>query len=94
MSRLERDCVRLLQASAPMPLTARVTSSRDWASSLFVGTRLTFDVAAAESEAFDTWLARLSEIELPLRGHFVADAEVTARSAGSATVEILVIEEA
>lgn len=95
MTMLERDCVRQLQASgAPLALTARVTGSRDWASALFTGKRLTLDVVVGDDcDLFDQWLAEFPERELALRGHFVADAEVTGRSAGTATVEILAIEE-
>lgn len=95
MSRLERDCVRQLQtAGAALALTARVTAGRDWASALFTGTRLTFALAVDDDgDLFDQWLAEFPERELALHGHFVADAEVTGRSAGAATVEILAIEE-
>jgi len=96
MSMLERDCVRQMQAAgAALAVSARVTASRDWASALFTGTRLTLDLAVDDDgDLFDQWLADLPERELSLRGHFVADAEVTGRSANAATIEILAIEEA
>ena len=96
MSMLERACVRQLQAAgADLAVTARVTASRDWASALFIGMRLTLELAVDDDcDLFEQWLADLPDRELALPGHFVADAEVTGRSAGSATVEILAIEEA
>lgn len=97
MSALERDVVRFLRRSAgerDIALSATVTRERDWASALFIGTRLTVELAADDDrDIFDQWLADLPDAEMPLRGHFVADAEVTARRAGSATVELLAIEE-
>jgi hypothetical protein len=96
MSRMVRELARVLEASAAdrgVTLTAHLLQSRAWSSALFSGERLTFDLAADDDEAFEAWLATLPETELPLHRYFVADADMTARGTGAATVELLVIEE-
>ena len=96
MSRLERDLVKAVgeSAAAAAPgATASLASSRDWSSSLFSGERLTIEIAAEESEAFETWLAHLPEAEFPVRGYFVASADLIERRAGAALVEFLLVEE-
>lgn len=96
MSRIERDLVKLVTDSAAQAApgaTATLVRSRDWSSSLFNGTRLILDVAAPESEAFETWLAGLPDAEFSLRGHFVASADIVERREGIATIEFLLVEE-
>ena len=97
MSRLDRELARMLQLSAGatgVELIPNLLRSRDWSSALFSGERLTFELAAADGEPFETWLADLPDAEFPLRGWFVADADLTERRAGAAVVDFLVIEEA
>ncbi len=98
MSRLDRELARMLRASAAnhgVALTVVLTRSRDWSSALFSGERLTFELRNdGDEEAFDAWLAALPEAEFPLRGWFVADADMTERRAGAALVDFLLIEEA
>ena len=92
MSRIEGDCLRVLRSTAPLPLSASLRETRPWASALFVGHRLTIDVEADDA-IFDDWLIDLHERELAWLGHFVASAEVIKRSAGAATIELLVVED-
>ena len=93
MSRMERDCMRVLRASAPLPLSASVRASRPWASALFIGHRLTITVEGEDDARLDEWLMALSEAELAWPGHFVASAEVIERSACAAAIELLVVED-
>jgi len=72
---------------------ATLVRSRDWASSLFNGLRLTIEIVAEETEAFETWLAALPEAEFAIRGYFVASADLIERRAGAAVVEFLLVEE-
>lgn len=92
MSRVECDCLRVLRASAPLPLSASVISSRPWASALFVGSRLTIRVEGDDDVRLDEWLIALAEVELSWPGHFVASAEIIERSDCAAIIELLVIE--
>jgi hypothetical protein len=96
MSRVERDCARVLQTSASrysVPLSTTLIESRPWASALFVGHRMKVAVEGDDDARLDEWLAALPEIELTWTGHFVASAEVVERSAGTATIEVLVVED-
>ncbi|WP_235515058.1 hypothetical protein [Sphingomonas sp. Leaf25] len=47
----------------------------------------------SEDGGFATWLATLSEEELPLRGHLVADVAVARVAAGVADLDVLTVEE-
>lgn len=94
MTRTERACARALRISAStysLSLAAELTKRRAWSSALFVGIRLTFAITGDDAR-LDTWLIALPELDLPLPGYFVADAEVTERSANAATIELLLIE--
>ena len=96
MSRAERDLIKLVDDSAreAVPGAAAILQrSRDWASSLFSGVRLTVEVAASENESFETWLANLPEADFQPRGYFVASADLIERRAGAAVVEFLLVEE-
>ncbi len=92
----ERETIRALIRQAEgkdVTLTAMVIARRRWASALFEGVRLTIETAAAEP-AFNAWITALPEMELPLRGYFVADAELVERqSPGAAVIELLVLAE-
>ena len=95
MSSVERDCARVLQASASaaaLSLAIVSTVSRPWASALFVGHRLNVSIRADDHDRLDDWLIALPEQELTWRGHFVASAEIVTRGANAATVELLVVE--
>jgi hypothetical protein len=96
MSRLERDLIKAVTDSASQAApgaAASLVRSRDWSSSLFSGVRLTVEINAGEDEAFETWLANLPEAELPVRGYFVASADLVERRDGAAVVEFLLVEE-
>ena len=96
MSRAERDLIKLVtdSAGAAAPgAAATLLRNRDWSSSLFSGIRLTVEVAAPEDEAFETWLADLSEADFQPRGYFVASADLIERRDGAAVVEFLLVEE-
>jgi len=95
MSDIDRDCRRILCASASacaLSLSVTVTRCRPWASSLFAGHRFTLDVASDDDVRLDGWLVALPEVELDWPGHFVASAEVIDRRADAATIELLVVE--
>ena len=92
MSQVERDCLRVLRASSPAPLSAMVRKCRPWASALFVGHRLTIAVEGDDDARLDDWLIALPEAELAWPGHVVASAEVIERSANIGNIELLVIE--
>lgn len=68
-----------------------------WASVTFTGARHRMVIAVDDTPATETWLAALPELDLPLRGHLVADLRVDAveqdGSALHATIEILTVEE-
>jgi hypothetical protein len=96
MIRVERDCLGAMSSSAgayALDLSAHLVARRGWSSALFVGTRLIVAVTADDDERLDRWLAILPEAELPVPGHFVASAEVIARSDRAASIELLVVEE-
>lgn len=74
-------------------------TSRDWASALFVGARHRLAIAIEGENAparADQLIRDLTEIDLPMRGGFVADIIVTARFERETPVlaiEALTIEE-
>ncbi|MES2097106.1 MAG: hypothetical protein V4459_10140 [Pseudomonadota bacterium] len=95
MNDIERTVTRLIAHSdgaKALSLSATVTASRDWASALFTGVRLTVELTADDGDPFEHWLAALPEAEFPMRRRFVADVEVVERREGVAVVELLVIE--
>jgi len=95
MTKVERDCTRLLQTSASsysLLLSATLIENRPWASALFVGHRMKIAVQDCDDARLDDWLIALPENELTWTGHFVASAEVIERSADAATIELLVVE--
>jgi hypothetical protein len=92
---IERSVTRLIantNDAKALSLSATVTGSRNWASALFTGVRLTIELTAEDGEPFEHWLAALPEAEFPMRRRFVADVELVERRAGAAVVEMLVIE--
>ena len=94
---MSRDAHReLLAALADYlgPLDDVVAKTRDWASATFIGMRheLSF-TCAADLVRIDA----LPDINLPMRGHFVADLQVqsvtTNDSVSRITIEVLTIVE-
>jgi len=55
-----------------LSLSWHVTQSRRWASATFVGACHRMALAI-EGPGIDAWIAALDEVDLPLRGHLVAD---------------------
>lgn len=98
----ERARAALLQALEPhaAPFTLIAATSKDWASGLFYGARhrlaiaLTGEGRAAQAE---TLQRELPEMEIALRGGFVADIAVVTRMDGATpilAIEALTIDEA
>lgn len=82
---------------AGLSLTIRNADWRRWASATFTGARHELTVELPDGDGAERWLAALSEAELPIRGHLVADA-VVLRSHGEgellvAALEILTVED-
>jgi hypothetical protein len=86
--------VRALRISARAAGAAMIvcaTDERSWASATFAGVRHHIDLQVEPDAATDDWLARLPEIDLPLRGHLVADLTLD-RHPGQVRLEVLTIE--
>ena len=95
MSRIAHHCLAALVRSAAshgLTVSADVSAAWPWSSALFVGRRLIVALAGDCDERLDQWLAALADADLPIRGHFVASAEVVERSDRTASVELLVVE--
>ena len=85
--------VRAIEANArraACPVRLRAADWTRWASATFTGARHEVTLDADESGALDNWLTELSEAELPIRGHLVADIIVTSvrRAKGVATIRL------
>lgn len=78
-----------------LSLSWHVTESRRWASATFVGACHRMALAI-EGPGSDAWIAGLDEVDLPLRGHLVADLIVatTVRTDVGADIgiEVLTVE--
>ena len=92
--------VRALEANAlraGCPLRTSASDWTRWASATFTGARHEVTLEADESGALDDWLTELPEVELPIRGHLVADIVVISvrRAEGVAKIrlEALTVEE-
>jgi hypothetical protein len=92
--------VRAIEANARRagcPVRLSASDWTRWASATFTGARHDVKLEADESGALDAWLAELPEVDLPIRGHLVADIIVTSvrRANGVATIrlEALTVEE-
>jgi len=92
--------VRALEANARRagcPVRMSASDWTRWASATFTGARHELTLEADESGALDNWLTELPEVELPIRGHLVADIIVSSvrRGNGTATIrlEALTVEE-
>ncbi|WP_375398658.1 hypothetical protein [uncultured Sphingomonas sp.] len=81
-------------AGAGVMLNARMIRSRDWASTLFVGVRLTVALTADDIQGLDSWLQGIGKADLPLHRRFVADVEIIERpDPGHAVIELLVVDD-
>lgn len=89
---IERDA-----ADGGCTLEATVLLTTRWASATFVGARHRLTLRGYADSAFEAWLARLPEVDLPIRRHLVADVTMLSvlRRDGVATVEVeaLTVEE-
>jgi hypothetical protein len=93
---LGEEVVRALLLSAAVSgisISVAISTQRDWASTLFEGTRFTLSVASEDAH-FGNWLDSVPDADLPLRRHFVASAEVIERrDLKRATLELLAVED-
>lgn len=82
---IERDARRV-----GCTVTLARTESTRWASATFIGARHHLSLDGADDAAFTAWLASLPEVDLPMRGHLVADLEIVSvtRAAGRASVSV------
>ncbi len=87
---------RLRIAAEAVGVTIAITASdaTPWASATFNGARHRLTLVG-EGAAFKRWVAALPDIDLPLRGHLVADLVVRRAVAGESVVvlEVLTVEE-
>lgn len=78
-------------------LDVRESRATRWASATFAGMRHAMTLAMPRSLDADTWLGEIEEVDLPLRGHLVADVTLVAlrRDADGivAEIEALTVEE-
>lgn len=78
-----------------LSLSWHVTESRRWASATFVGAchRMALTI---EGPGADAWIAGLDEVDLPLRGHLVADlivaTMVRTEARADLGIEVLTVE--
>ncbi len=84
--------LRIAAEAAGIEITVVRSDSTPWASATFAGARH-FLTLASDDAGFDAWLAALREVDLPMRGHLVADVVVTARNGREAAVNVLTVEE-
>lgn len=83
---------------AAVAAQVRSASSRRWASATFIGARHRLRIDGAACPEASPWLDSLTEAELPVRGHLVADLAIIERSQADgrfdATIEVLTVEQA
>ncbi|WP_404334202.1 hypothetical protein AB2M62_12605 [Sphingomonas sp. MMS12-HWE2-04] len=93
---LER-ALRADAASAGVAVTIGQSDMTRWASVSFTGARHTLALVALSEPALDDWVAALPDIDLPMRGHLLADLTVKqVRRAGADThllIEALTVED-
>lgn len=79
-------------------LQVRSATMKRWASATFVGARHVLAIEGDWRDAVSAWLRDLPEIDLPIRGHLVADLAVVEQAHAdgrfTATLEILTVEAA
>lgn len=102
MSRLEasallRRAVERSADAAGVTLTVRRSDSTRWASATFAGARHELTVLLEEGATATGWLDALPDLDLPMRGHLVADLKIvrTAPAADGREVvlEVLTVED-
>lgn len=83
-------------ADAGISIDIRDAAATRWASATFAGTRHVIDLVLDDTAAGRAWLGGLSDADLPLRGHLMADCVVAemrrARHAIMVRVEALTVE--
>lgn len=93
---LQRALVRAARATG-CTLSIPTAHMTRWASATFTGAQHHLTLQAADDAAFAAWLGEVSDAEMDLRGHLLADIAVmsVARAGGWATasVEALTVEE-
>ncbi len=75
------------------PLTEIVATTRDWSSATFTGMQHTLSFACHAPPAL---IDALPDVDLPMRGHFVADLRLVALDHGAparVTIEVLTIRD-
>lgn len=91
---LERR-LRIAAEAAGVAITIVTADATPWASATFNGARHRLTLVG-EGAAFERWVARLPEADLPVRGHLVADLVVRRAVAEDGVVidlEVLTVEE-
>lgn len=93
---LERALVRAGElAGCPVSVSEGIWER--WASATFVGARHHVTLTLARTDAGEAWLAALSEAELSVRGHLLADLLVTSvvfsAELVTARIEALTVED-
>lgn len=97
------DAATLLQralardaAAKGCTLTIVSVHSFRWSSATFVGARHRVVIDAVDDAASAAWLGSIAEVDMPMRGHFVADARLAQldreRGRVTATLEALTVE--
>lgn len=75
-------------ARAGCPVDVTDSDWRRWASATFSGARHCLSLSGSPSAAFDAWLDRLGEVDVPVPGHLVADLTVSAVRRCDARIEV------
>lgn len=75
-------------AHAGCSINVTANDWRRWASATFTGARHRLSLAGSPSAAFETWLARLGDADVPMPGHLVADLTVAAVRRAPERVEV------
>jgi hypothetical protein len=87
-----RRALILSAEQAGFELYVAGSASKPWASAMFVGSRHTAVIAANASPAFDAWLAKMPDADLPLRGQFIASLELGERAPDGHGNDVVSIE--
>ena len=77
--RFERAlCASARRAGARIAISSH--AAREWRSATFSGARHVVEACGTHGDALDTWLSTLSDAELAVPGHVVAELRVGARA--------------